>query len=288
MKKGRFAGVSDMLFITGLAAFVMLVWSLLARHWSTSFAGFAITLWFPLSILLYRGILRWFDVLVGESRRSLDLSSHLRRQVTAACLLTASFSVVFLTCFSISEALERSFALNVVCLLALLDTAERRMPSLITVPLLLYGLWVGLMAGTLEQAGQAVFGACVVWIGVSIGLGILSISLRRRFLSGEVTTMAAACGAWVGLSGIGLFLGSAACIYWCECMVVQYGYGYFLGRFGGWEIPLEENEGKKWKKESIQPMGPSLALGLGISFLFKGLLPDGFFSNGIPFIGGGN
>lgn len=257
----RRAGMSDMLLITAAAAAVIVIWSLLAKDTAASVAGLGVALWFPLSILLYRLLLRWLPVIDGVRLRPMDIAPGLRRQVTAACLLTASLSILCLTSQPAPVAIADIVALNFACLAALLDRSEGWMPNYVLVPMLLAGLVAGILH---DSSAQAILGATAAWIVVSLALVALSITLRANFLSGTNITMAAACGAWVGLEGLWTFLCATAFVHWASCVLLR----HVQDRAAAERLYLD-NTPKAW----TQPMGPSFALAMALAMLLPGFLP---------------
>ncbi|MBB2203566.1 prepilin peptidase [Gluconacetobacter takamatsuzukensis] len=217
-KRMRKSELSDG-FVLAAATTGMVLWSLLARDGRTSLIGLGAAAWFPVSVVLYRIVLRWMPVIGGLYGRPVQPGPQRRREIIAGCLLTASFSIVFLGCMPGQVAVADMVALNFACLAALLDRSERWMPTHILIPMLLLGLMNGIWKG---NADNAVLGAAAAWGCTLLVLVFIAVSARVSVLSSDDVTLAAACGAWVGIGGLSTFLLLTGFLYWVSCMLARY------------------------------------------------------------------
>lgn len=234
----------------------MVIWSLLVRDGRTSLAGFGVALWFPISIGLYRVLLRWLPMIGGVYACPVRATSQQQREITAGCLLTAAFSMLCLACMPAPIAAANILALNFACLAALFDRIAGWLPNHVLIPMLLAGLLAGALRG---GANAAILGAAASWGAAVLALLFLSVSLRANLLSGEDVAMAAACGAWVGIGDLSIFLSMTGFLYWASCVAVRHVRAPGWGRLDGPE------------RIRMQPTGPSFALGLAITLLLHGV-----------------
>lgn len=250
-----------LLFVAAIAGLVL--WSLLAHDRGVSAAGICVAIWFPLSVLLYRFVLRWLPVIGCIRATPSEETSQGRREITAGCLLVASFSIVFLACLPPLHAVEDIIGLNFACLAAVLDRREGWLPNYILIPMLLTGLISGMVN---DNVNTAISGAAIAWGITSLALVFISVSLRANFLSGGDMTMATACGAWAGSDNVTLFLLLSACLHWMFCVVMRH-FSIQPRRYIDLDRP-----GSGW----VQPMGPSFAFSLAIVLLLHNMpdIPD--------------
>ncbi|MFT9014574.1 MAG: A24 family peptidase [Acetobacter sp.] len=247
--------MSDML-LSAAATAVMLVWSQLAHDSRAGMAGLGIALWFPVSVLLYRAMLRWLPMIGGIRAHATAPGAQRRREITASCLLTSALCIIFLASMPLHLALANAVALNFACLAALLDYTEGWMPTYVLVPMLLAGLVNNALH---DSANAAILGAGAAWVAVSLALIFLSISLRANFLSGGDMTMATACGAWVGSAHVAMFLLASAVFHWLSCVLLR-----ALNTPPPRHVYLDGPE-RTWAR----PMGPSFAVGLTLTLLIQ-------------------
>ncbi|WP_159104935.1 A24 family peptidase [Komagataeibacter kakiaceti] len=244
--------------LAAAAMVVMIIWSILARDSRVSTAGICVAIWFPVSILFYRTLLRWLPVIGGIRGRPTAAIPQWKREITAACLLTASLAIAFLACMPPLAASADIIALNFACLAALLDRREGWLPNYVLIPMLLTGLLVSLMR---DNPNGAILGATVAWVATSLALVFISISLRANFLSGGDLTMAAACGAWVGVENISTFLLVTAFLHWLFCIAMRH------FRIQATRPVYLHGPDSAW----VQPMGPSFALSLALTLLAQNM-----------------
>ncbi|MCE2576826.1 A24 family peptidase [Komagataeibacter sp. FNDCR2] len=244
--------------LTAAAMVVMIIWSILARDSGVSVAGIGVAIWFPVSILLYRTLLRWLPVIGGIRGRPTAVVPQWTREITAGSLLTASLAIALLASMPPLAALADIIALNFACLAALLDRREGWLPNYILIPMLLTGLVVSMMRG---NPNGAILGATAAWVVMSLALAFISISLRANFLSGGDITMAAACGAWVGIENISTFLLITAFLHWLFCIAMRH------FRIQATRPVYLHGPDSAW----VQPMGPSFALSLALTLLAQNM-----------------
>ena len=256
-----------LLFVAAIAGLTL--WSLLAHDRGVSAAGICVTIWFPLSVLLYRFLLRWLPVIGCIRAIPSEETSQGQREITAGCLLVASFSIVFLSCLPPLHAVEDIVGLNFACLTALLDKREGWMPNYILIPMLLAGLLFGIVNDNMHAA---ISGAAIAWCVTSLALVLISVFLRANFLSGGDMTMATACGAWAGSDDVTLFLLLSACLHWMFCIIMRH-FSIQPRRYS--DLDREE---RGW----VRPMGPSFALSLVVTLLMHNILVIPYWKYFIP------
>lgn len=252
--------INDILLSISVTAIIVL-WSLLVRNDQASLGGLLVAIWFPLSILTFRFLLRRLPLLAGIRAYPAEKTLSWKRPITAGCLLLASFSILFLARLSPPAALGNIIALNLACLAALLDRAERWLPPSLLTPMLLAGLLAGVLRDT---PASTILGAAAAWTGITLILAFCSLLRWRNLLSGGESLMAAACGAWVEIKGVTVFL---------LVSLTLHGMLYLLRRHANpartaWPAYLNQQDPMQ-----RTAMGPSLALGLAITLLIEAIAP---------------
>ncbi|KXV06701.1 prepilin peptidase [Acetobacter malorum] len=143
------------------------------------------------------------------------------------------------------EIIGLTFALT----LALLDLQDRWLPGYLTVPMLLLGL---LSAQISEITSASIYGAMAFWFGITLTMVIHSIIAKRNFMSGGDMTMAAACGAWIGIDKFAVFVGLVGMSHLAFCLLSY--------KFGADQKGEANPEGL--------PLGPALALTMLVLTIF--------------------
>ncbi|MFT8886770.1 MAG: prepilin peptidase [Acetobacter papayae] len=251
--------INDILLSISVTAIIVL-WSLLVRNDQASLGGLLVAIWFPLSIITFRFLLRRLPLLGGIRAYPTEKTLAWKRLVTAGCLLVASFSIIFLARLSPPAALGNIIALNFACLAALLDRTERWLPPALLVPMLLAGLLAGILRDT---PAQAILGAAIAWGSITLVLVFLSALFRRTALSGGEAIMAAACGAWIELRGVEVFVLASLALHCTTYLLTRR-----FSTSAAWPPYLDRQISLRGT-----PMGPSLALGLAITLLAEAILP---------------
>lgn len=251
--------VNDILLSISVTAIIVL-WSLLVRNDQASVGGLLVAIWFPLSVITFRFLLRRLPLLGGIRAYPAEKTLAWKRLITAGCLLVASFSILFLARLSPPAALGTIIALNLACLAALLDRTEGWLPPALLVSMLLAGLLAGVLR---ETPSEAILGAVAAWGSIIILLILPSLLFRRNALSGGEALMAAACGAWVELRGVAVFLLVSLTFHGATSLLM-----HRFNHATAWPPYLDRPPHAR-----RTPIGPSLALGLAVTLLIGAVLP---------------
>ncbi|MBO1359903.1 prepilin peptidase [Acetobacter sacchari] len=95
--------------------------------------------------------------------------------------------------------------------LAWIDVICLRLPDVLTLPLLIVGLFEAILSGDVDVAGDRALAAGLGWTGLLL-LGVTYRRLRGRIgLGGGDAKLLGAAGAWVGCSHLSLVLLLASC-----------------------------------------------------------------------------
>lgn len=149
------------------------------------------------------------------------------------------------------EAIGLTFALA----LGLIDFQDRWLPGYVTVPMLLLGLMNSTLSG---DVNCAVFGAAVAWLAMTFVITVTSVLCRSNFMSGGDMTMAASCGAWLGLNHLLDFFIFTGGIHLLMCLYAKRS-----------DIPPAPS-GETLDLPPVQcPMGPAMAMAMTISLVFS-------------------